>query len=78
MAHLLTLGVQVFLVVTVRLNDQRHLTLDLEAVAIEPSELLGVVGQQPKPAQPDVMEDLRARGVFFFSAGAGDFSLSEW
>ena len=63
MAHPLTLGAQVLLVVPVGRGDDLNLLGDAEPVPLEADDLLRVVGQDPDLGQTEVPEDLGADAV---------------
>ena len=62
-AHALGLGPQVGLVVLVGRVGDRHLVGHPQAVALQPADLLGVVGQDPDRRQAEVDQDLGADAV---------------
>src|SRR5712691_2505973 len=63
MAHLVALGQQISSVVLRGRNLDGHALDDLEAVAFDADDLLGIVGQDPQALRPEIDEDLRADSV---------------
>ena len=62
-AHAVALGAQVGLVVRVGGVLDRHLRRDRQPVALQPADLLRVVGEDADARQPEVDQDLRADAV---------------
>ena len=62
-AQFFALGLEVFLVVLVRLHADWHLLDDLESVPLHADDFFRVVGEQPDFLDAEVGEDLRADAV---------------
>ena len=74
-AHLVALGPQVGLVVGVGCGFDRHLLADREAVALEPDDLLRVVGEDADAGQAEVAEDLGADPVVAQVGGQAELEV---
>ena len=74
-AHALGLGAQVALVVGVGHVLDRDLLADAQPVALQAVDLLGVVGEDPDRAQPEVDEDLGADAVLAQVGGQAELEV---
>src|SRR5262245_17691446 len=61
--QLVPLGTQVLEIVEVRLGAERDLIDDVQPVAVEAGDLLRIVGEEPHPPDPQVLEDLGPQAV---------------
>ena len=62
-AHALTLGLEVLVIVRAHSDEQRNLLRDVDAKATQLLDLLGVVGQQSDLLNTEVGKDSRRGGV---------------